>query len=118
MPRKTKDDKPFTWNGKPVSRTTYFRRKRKVAKSVAKIAGFAKALPEINKDVLAAELAKAVGVPAPAVPIVSDIDDTLLRELMSVVRNPGWVTRDPNDLVGIGPRTFKAITRILTKAGY
>lgn len=107
--------KTYTWDGKKVSRTTYFRMKRKLpfakgsSKAVAVAAHVSTSVPEVNYG------AKASPKDAPAI-----LGDELVRDFMVMV---GSQPEGPEG-VGLGsavmvpPRTFKAIIRILRNIGY
>lgn len=115
MPRK-KAAAGFTWNGKPVSKTTYFRRKAASAAAPHKTLGIS---PEdLVRAPLQADPVSQAGPqeqstsPKP----VDPVDDALLRDFMVGMRSrPPLSTEFP---LQVTPRLAVAILRLLDRMGY
>lgn len=114
MPRMKISDTGFTWKGKPVSKTTYFRRKAEQ-----------KMMSVSEEDLVRLPKLGEPSAPHPdkatsheQIASVGDhVDDALLRDLMVTIRPiRGQFSLDTQ--VAMAPRTFFAILRVLEKAGY
>lgn len=116
MPRKKTSDAGFTWDGKRVSKTTYFRRKAE-----QKMMGVSEEdLVRLPKPGVPQALSEP---PTPAeqtttASVGEHVDDALLRDFMAITRSmpPGQIRFDVQ--VAVPPRAFFAIVRALEKAGY
>lgn len=100
--------KVFVWSGKKVSRTTYFRNKRKGLSAQEDQGGPVGAVLPLE----APPKAKAPYVPK------DDSVDELVRDFMVMVGRNRADGLDLNAPVMVPPRTFKAIIRVLETMGY
>lgn len=117
MPRRTKKTTGFTWLGKPVSKTTFFRHQ-----------AAARASNDLEKAMAAAPRGEASApkqgetpVPntEPKAPTIGEqVDDALLRDFMTAIRNPQRPPLRFDATVALAPRVFLAVLRALEKAGY
>lgn len=135
MPRKK--EKVWIWNGEKVSKTTYFRRKKK-ANPMAGLKAEVKPQEEVlaqrsavvgkmKRDRRAplglTEVSSPESVPPtsrperPPEPMLTETEDALVRDAMVVFRANILQVRTDMGIM-VTPRTFLAIVKLLDKLGY